>query len=106
MSAFYWICIAIVVITSSARLTRLITFDKFPPIAWVREKFLGATDGSNWQLLGLCGYCMSFWVTAGVIIWGWLVDFNEPWWLVNAIFGASYMAAIMMRYDGDEGDEN
>lgn len=105
MSALDWIAVAIVVVMSSARITRLLTFDKFPPIRWARNKYLDATDGSGWDLLALCPYCMSFWVTLGIVAWGHYTDWNQSWWLVNFIFGASYLAAIVMVFDGDDGDE-
>lgn len=100
---FFWIAVALVVITSSARLTRLVTFDHLPPVKWLREKYAARTDGSDWQLLAYCGYCASFWVTLIVVGWGYLTDWQTAWWIVNGIFGASYLAAILMSRDGDEG---
>lgn len=119
MTPFEWIAVAVVVVLSSARLTRLVTFDHFPPIKWLREKYATATDGSDWQLLAYCGYCASFWVTLAVVIWADLAgvfdgrtawgtdgDLATPiWFLVNGIFGGSYLAAIVMAFDGDSGDE-
>lgn len=115
---FYWIAVTLVTIVSAARLTRLLVFDKFPPIKWVRDRYEDKTDGSGWQLLALCGYCMSFWVTALVVLTGWVcgVYGDEPgpnrsdvdttgWWLVNGIFAASYLAAVFMAHDGDESDD-
>jgi sterol desaturase/sphingolipid hydroxylase (fatty acid hydroxylase superfamily) len=101
-TALFWIAVALVAITSSARLTRLITIDKFPPIKWARDKFENATDGSNWQLLTMCGYCMSVWTTIGVVLWGYLALWDNTWWLINSILGAAYLAAILVRHDGDD----
>jgi hypothetical protein len=100
--ALFWIAVAAVTITSAARLTRLITFDLFPPVRWVREKYATWTDGSDWQLLAYCGYCASFWVTLSVVLWGWLTDWQTAWWIVNGVLGASYIAAVFMSNDGDE----
>lgn len=102
---FYWIAVAAVAITSSARLTRLATYDHLPPVKWLRNKYADLTDGSDWQLLAFCGYCASFWITAAVALWGYFTDFHEPWWVINGIFGASYLAAILMAHDGDDGDD-
>jgi hypothetical protein len=101
----FWIAVAIITITSSARITRLLTIDKFPPIQWARDKFEDATDGSNWQLLTMCGYCMSVWTTTGVVLWGWFTGWNLYWWIVNAILGAAYLAAILVRFDGDADEQ-
>lgn len=107
---FYWIAVAVVSITSASRLTRLLTWDEFPPIKWARYKFADFTDRHDrlrgWQLLAFCGYCMSFWMMLAVVGSGWLSDFHVAWWLVNAILGGSYLAAILMTHDGDDGDDD
>lgn len=109
---FYWIAVAVVTILASARITRLAVYDDFPPVKWVRDKYLEATDGSNWQLLGICGYCFSFWVTLTVVAWADLSGiFEGPtsdpnlwasgWWFFMGAFGASYLAAAFVANDGD-----
>lgn len=103
---FYWIAVAIVAITSSARITRLVTVDKFPPIQWIRHKYEDATDGTDWVWLVLCGYCFSFWATLGVVAAGYFSDWHEVWWFVNGVLGASYLAAILMAIDADNGEDD
>lgn len=114
---FYWVAVALVTIISAARITRLAVYDKFPPIKWVREKYEDATDGSGWQLLAMCGFCMSFWTTSAVVIWGLYAGVYDrypvesrssaAWWIVNGIFAASYLAATYIANDGDtSGDED
>lgn len=105
MNEIYWIAIAAVVITSSSRITRLLTYDKFPPVEWLRNKYADLTDGSGWQLLAFCAYCASFWVTLAVVLSGYFSDWHTIWWLVNGVFGASYLAAILMVHDGEPEDE-
>jgi len=99
---FFWVAVALVTVTSAARLTRLVTFDHFPPVKWLRNKYAAKTDGSDWQLLAYCGYCASFWVTLVVVAWGWATDWQTAWWLVNGVLGASYDAAILMTNDGED----
>lgn len=124
MSEFQWVAFAAVAIVSSARLTRLATWDRFPPVEWARNKYVELTDKSDrtraWQLLAFCAYCASFWLTALVVGWAYLagVDDGETawgssgelaqplWWTVNGTLAASYLAAILMVLDGDNGDEN
>ena len=103
--AFYWIAVALVVITSASRITRLLTYDKFPPIRWVRDKYLDATDGSDWQLLALCAYCASFWITLAVVLSGYFSEWHQLWWIINGTLGSSYLAAILMIHDGERDDE-
>lgn len=105
MSEFEWVAVAITTVLSSARLTRLATYDKFPPVKWLRNWYEDKTDGTEWQLLVLCGYCMSPWLTALVILTGYYSDWHTVWWLVNGTFGASYLAATYMAHDGEPEDE-
>jgi hypothetical protein len=116
---FYWIAVVLTTIVSASRLTRLATWDEFPPVKWLREKYAEATDGSGWTLLAYCGYCASFWITGVVVGWAYVAGVFNPagvgpaaaevwtqvWWLVNGVLAASYLAAILMVHDGDEGDD-
>lgn len=119
MSAFYWIAFAAVTVLSSARLTRLATFDKFPPVEWLRNKYADWTDGTGWQLLAFCGYCASFWLTGLVVVWAYFADVladplspsDHPlatmlWWMFNGTLGGSYLSAVFMALDADNEDEN
>lgn len=103
---FYWVAVALVTVISASRITRLLTFDAFPPIKWVRDKYGDLTDGSGWALLGYCPWCMSFWVTLGIVLAGYYSDWHLAWWLVNSVFAGSYLAAMLMVRDGDDGDED
>lgn len=115
---FYWVAVIATTILSTARLTRLAVYDKFPPVQWVRDKYLDATDGSGWGLLALCGYCMSFWVTALIVIAGLYADvYAAPvrgetadapfasWWILNGILAMSYLAATYIANDGDDSED-
>jgi hypothetical protein len=102
VSMFHWIAVAIVTVLASARLTRLSVYDDFPPVKWLRGKYLDATDGSDWSLLALCGYCFSFWATLTVVLSGYFSDYHVAWWLVCASLAASYLAAMVVANDGDK----
>lgn len=118
MSAFYWTALAVVVVLSSARLTRLVTYDKFPPVAWLRNEYIEWTDKTDrrrgWQLLAFCPYCASFWVTLTVVLtalWAGVLDGDAGtpahiWWIVNGSLGASYLAAVFMVHDGEPADDD
>lgn len=102
MNTFHWIAVAVVVVLSSARLTRLVMFDAFPPVKWLRDLYADATDGTGWQLIAFCAYCASFWVTLAVVLSGYYSDWHTVWWIVNGSLGASYLAAITVTFDGDD----
>lgn len=116
---FYWIAVAAVTVMSTARLTRLVVVDKFPPMVWLRAKYADLTDRHNatvgYGLLLFCVFCASFWIALAVIGWGLWADVygsgsQTPqdadrfliWWLVNGAFGGSYLAAIVTTRDGDD----
>lgn len=103
MSEFQWVAIAIVTIISASRITRLITWDVFPPAVWLRMRWDKVTKDGSWAVLAHCGYCFSFWATLGVVLWGYLSDWNTVWWLANGTLAASYVAAVFMTHDGDDG---
>lgn len=92
----------IVGILSAARLTRLITQDSFPPAAWVRIKWDDLTDGTDWNVLFHCHWCMSFWVTLPIGLWGWLSNLHTSWWVFNGLIGASYVVAMVVERDEKE----
>lgn len=113
MNPYYWIAVAVVGVLSAARLTRLATVDKFPPVKAVRTWYENKTDGTDWIWLVLCGYCFSFWATLVVSVWALLAGVldgpdesvaEQVWWFANGTFGLSYLAAIVMAHDGDNGD--
>lgn len=106
MTDFEWVAVALVAITSAARITRLVTHDAFPPAMWLRIKWDDLTTSkgkpNGWNLLMHCAYCFSFWATVAVVLSGYLSDWHPIWWLVNSCFGAAYLAAILMVKDGDD----
>lgn len=92
--------LAVVVgVVSSARLTRLITQDSFPPAVWVRMKWDDLTDDSQWNPLFHCHWCMSFWTTLPIGLWGWLSNFHVSWWVVNLLLAGSYLNAMLVERD-------
>lgn len=106
-SAFlYWICVSVVTVIGSARITRLAIFDVLPPIKWVRDRYLDKTDGTGWDALAWCAYCASFWPTLVVILTGWYWGWHEIWWLVVGSFAASYLSAIFVIKDQEPEDEH
>lgn len=102
MNYFDYVLAALVGTISAARITRLITWDKFPPSQWIRDMWDRITGPNGWNLLFHCPWCMSFWVSLGIYAWGYLSGYDFYWWTVNAIFGLSYVAAFLVVHDGDD----
>ena len=102
MSTFEWIAIAIVASLSSARITRLIVWDSYPPSVWVRMKWDALTNDGPWATLVHCGYCFGPYASAAVLLSGWLSNWHTAWWLVNTWLALGYVAAMIMAYDGED----
>lgn len=96
----------VVGILSSARLTRLITQDVFPPAAWARSKWDNLTGDTDWRTLFHCHWCMAPWTTLAVGLWGYLSDLHISWWFFNVWLAASYIASMVVERDEvvDEGE--
>lgn len=114
---FYWLAVALVTIISAARITRVVTFDAFPPARWLRDVWGDAMDAHDltrgWAVLPFCQWCFSFWATLFVVTWADLSGvfdgeaitdsdlWAQFWWIMNGTMAASYLAAIFMTNDTD-----
>jgi hypothetical protein len=121
---FYWIAVAVVTVLSAARLTRLAVADDFPPVKFFRDIAYDWFDKGpkrlQWQIITWCAYCAAFWLVAFVVGWGVLAHvYGHPpnengfsgyaeniWWAVNGSLAGSYLASIIVRFDGDTSDDD
>lgn len=97
------VLLAVVFIVGSARVTRLIVADTFPPSAHLRAWYEGKASG-GWETLLMCPFCFSFWVVLANAATGWAAHALGPgwfmaWFIGNFIFAASYFAAIFVHFD-------
>lgn len=104
MSDFEWVAAAILTVLATARITRLIVWDTYPPSVWFRIWWDRHTNDA-WSELVHCGYCAGMYVSALVVLSGWLSDWHTAWWVTTGTLSAAYLGAIVMAYDGDEGDD-
>lgn len=115
-SEFYWVAVIATTVLSSARLTRLATVDKFPPVKRIRVWYEDRTDGTDWIWLVLCGYCFSFWTTLALLIWGDLAGVYssaqdtslsaQAWWAFNLLFALTYLSGMTMARDGSDSEDD
>lgn len=99
---------AIVVLLGAARLTRLVTYDDFPPIVAIRMWWDKVTDDGPWAKLLHCSWCFSFWASLLAIGSFFLTPLWVPlawaWWIFWGALAASYVAALIVYWD--EGNPN
>lgn len=91
----------VVGVLSAARFTRLLTQDVYPPVAWLRAKWQAITHDGDWSELATCPYCAAPYISAAILAWGLLTDFQTAWWIVNGIMAGAYVAAIVVVRDGE-----
>lgn len=96
----------------TARFTRLLVHDTFPPAAWLRAKWSLVTtraDGSDgdWAILLGCHFCFGIWAAAlclGLFWLGTIVAWIAvTWWWLYGILALGYVAAMIVERD-DKGE--
>ena len=94
----------------TARLTRVIVYDDFPPSAWVRiqwDKIVDPKRGPWWGLwnkLFHCWWCMGMWVALACIVWwAFLIPLHPAWmygwWVFWGALALSYAATMVIVRD-------
>lgn len=101
MTYFEIIAAAVVGVVSAARLTRLITQDTYPPVVWLRMKWADITNDGPWEKLISCPWCAAPYITAIILAWGLLTDFQVAWWVFNGWLAAAYLASMVVVRDGE-----
>ena len=87
-------------VVAAARLTRLVTKDHWPPMAWARRKYVEVTGDSEWSVLATCPFCVAPYVVAADLAWAVNSDLDKKWWMINGWLAASYAASwIVVRDD-------
>jgi hypothetical protein len=104
-------------ILSTARTARLVVFDDYPPMVWLRDRWDTWTKYDphevGWGKLLHCAFCATPYIGAVVLAWALLAlpgsDWKD-WWssafwwvLLNGLWGAVYLAAMAVAYDQPEG---
>lgn len=107
MSPAEWIAAVLVGVISVARTARLLIFDDFPPMVYLRARFLALfSEDNSWSKIAECPFCLSPYLSTGMFVWAYLAyshgDIHWTWWVVNGIWAGSYLAAILVVYDTPE----
>ena len=87
-------------VVAAARATRLVTKDHWPPMSFVRRKYVEMTEGTEWSVLAECPFCVAPYVVAVDLAWALKSDLDKKWWVANGWFAAAYAASwIVVRDD-------
>jgi hypothetical protein len=90
---------AAVGVVAAARATRLVTKDHWPPMSFVRRKYVELTEGTEWSVLAECPFCVAPYVVAADLAWALRSDLSRKWWIANGWFAASYAASLIVVRD-------
>ena len=108
LSHFTLIAAVIVGILSVARTARLIGFDEYPPMEYLRNKWDERYGTEGWGKLIHCPFCSAPYLMAGMALW-FALSYTYGgevgvviWWVANAIWGLSYVSSILVAYDQPE----
>ncbi len=105
---WYLVAAAVVAVLGVGRLTRVLTYDSFPPAAWVRDKWSAVTKDGDWAILARCFWCASPWIMAVSLLWFWVgtnvVWVGVAWWVFWGWLGLAYLSAMVIARD-DPHDE-
>lgn len=101
-----WLVIAysIIAVVGVGRVTRLVTYDDYPPTVAIRSWWNRLTRGGGWAKLAYCLWCFSPWAMLVCLAWLLIGLGTTPWiviaWLLFWSWMAlSYLAAILVRRD-------
>jgi hypothetical protein len=105
----WWVTVILAVptlILGTGRLSRAIYHDAFPPSIWFRIQWDKLTEGSDWNLLMHCPWCITHWLVLGSMgafalgfIWPWVW---VVWWLWHTWFALSYLTSMVIVRDEPE----
>jgi len=90
---------SVLAVLAVGRAARLLVEDDFPPAAWLRGRWIAATNGTGWDTLAVCTFCATPWLAAADLAWAWASGLHWSWWAANAWGALSYAAAIVAARD-------
>ena len=99
---FLQVMAVVVGVVSTARMTRLLVADEWPPTVWLRIRWDTITHDGPWGKLGHCPWCASPYIAAIILAWALLSDLHWTWWVFNGWLAGSYAASWVVFHDEDD----
>jgi hypothetical protein len=99
VTEFRIVAIALVGVLATARLTRLLVADMYPPSIWVRIQWHHFTRDGGWAKLVDCHFCAAPYFAALVFGVGYFLHWPTWWWVATCWLAASYAAALVVERD-------
>lgn len=97
----------VVIVVGSARLTRIITYDDFPPIVRLRIWYDSHTS-EEWSKLVHCPWCMGPWVALMAMstfaVSSYVPVLAAIWWVFWGWLTLSYWVSQYVHFDEGKGE--
>lgn len=98
LTTFQTVAAVAIAVLSVARTARLVAQDTLPACAhlrvWVKNHF-----PQRYADAIECQFCLTPWMAAGMATWFYLSDAHWSWWVVNGVWGFSYVSAMLVSWD-------
>jgi hypothetical protein len=98
----------IVGVVGAARLTRVVTYDDFPPAMWWRIKWAEITHDGPWAKLFTCSWCLAWYIVLVMMgtflltfVWVWAAWL---WWIFWGSLAMAYLASMWVYWDEGKPD--
>lgn len=101
LSAFHLVLAVLIAVFGTARLTRIATYDDYPPAEWVRAHIL-ALLGDRWGKGATCIWCGQPYVVAICMAWGYFSGLHWTWWAFWGWMALSQAGSTLLAYDEPE----
>lgn len=97
----------LVTLLAAGRITRLVTYDDYPPTIAIRIWWGNVTRGNGWEKLVNCYWCFGPWATlavGGTFFLTFLATWIAwVWWLLFSWLALSYLTSMIVDRD-ESGD--
>lgn len=81
-----------------ARMVRLIIDDDYPPVVWLRERYVEKV-GERWGMIVECPWCAAPYVVVVDLVWAWTTGLHWTWWFGNLLAAVSWLVAYLNLRD-------
>jgi hypothetical protein len=88
----------LVAVFGTARLTRIVAHDDYPPAEWLRTRWI-VLAGEQWGKLLNCIWCAQPYVAIICISWGYFSDLHWSWWAFWGWMALSQAGSTLLAYD-------
>lgn len=88
----------LIAVFGTARLTRIVAYDDFPPAEWLRTQVYRLL-GDRWGKIADCIWCTQPYIVAICMTWAYFTDLHWSWWAFWSWMALSQAGSTVLSYD-------